>query len=157
MELRSFDFRRLPFPPWVSFSVAIGVGGGIFVFFISLISPASFLYSLIRGIIAFLIFFGESVFFLCLLSKYDLDSLLFGRKIKVDLRSLASLKDFAWVYRLKKEEKVEQEKPPEEKSSLEKLLSEPSEFEEKVEELTEVVKKKPESAAKVIRIMMEEG
>ncbi len=157
MELKSFDFRKLPSPPWLTFSLVIGAGGGIFVFLISLISPASFFYSLIRGIIAFLIFFGEGILFLYLFSKYDLDSLLFGRKIKVDLRSLASLKDFAWVYRLKKEESFEEREASEEESSVERLLSEPSELEEKVEELTEVVKKKPESAAKVIRMMMEEG
>ena len=157
MELRSFDVRKLPLPPWLTFSLIVGLGAGSFVFLVSLASPASFFYSLSRGLIAFLIFFGESVFLIYLFSKYDVDSLLFGRKIKVDLRSLASLKDFAWVYRLKKEDKLEGEEPSgEEEPPLEKLLSKPSEFEEKVEELTEVVRKKPESAAKVIRLMMEE-
>lgn len=154
MELRSF--RDLPLPSWLKLPLIIGIGGGIIVFLVSLLSPVSFLVALWRGFLAILIIFVEFFIVIYLFSRYKIDSILFGRELKVDFRSFSSISDFAWIYRVKKE----QEEPlsSEEKGvSFEKLLEKTSEFGKSVEELAELAKKKPDAVAKVLRLMIEEG
>lgn len=154
MGLKSF--KELPLPLWLKLPLFGGIGGGVIVFFISLLSPVSFLGALWRGFLAILIIFAELLVLLYIFSKYGLDSFIFGKEFKVDFRSFSSISDFAWIYRTKKER--ETSSFVEEKGvSFEKLLKEPSEFGKTVEELAELAKEKPDAIAKVVKLMIEEG
>lgn len=151
MELRSFK----DLPLWLKLSLMLGLAAGVLVFLVSMLSAVSFFNSLLRGLISFLLVSCEGIFIIVFLSKHNVDSALFGRKIRVNVRSIASLSEFSWVYRTKKESVTEEE--PEIPSSLEKLLSEPTDFGRSVEELAEVAKKRPDTIAKAIKVMLEEG
>ncbi len=154
MGLRSF--KDLPLPMFIKLPLFMGLGVGTVVFILSLLSPVTFVHSLYRGLIAILLVFSEALLILYLLSKHNLDSLFFGRKVSLDLSSLASLKEFAWVYKTRKEA-ADLSSQAEERPSLEKLLSQSTELGKDVEELTGVAKKNPEAIAKAIRVMMEES
>ncbi|KUK13931.1 MAG: hypothetical protein H5T91_00980 [Synergistetes bacterium] len=153
MALRSFE--KIPLPFAFKLSLFIGFLGGFFVFIVSLLSPVSLMGAVMRGFFASLIVSLEAAFLLYLFSRYGLDYFLFGKKVRMDLRSLASIKDFAWVYKTTREseEHAEEKELP----SLEKLLQKPSEFEEAVGELSELAKKDPEMFAKALKLMLEEG
>jgi len=153
MELRSF--KKIPLPLWAKASLFIGMGGGFLVFLVSLLSPVSVVGALIRAFIATLIVFFEMVLLLSLFSRYGLDSLIFGKRVKIDLRSFVDLKDFAWVYKTKREKErpLAETKTP----SLEELISSPSDLDKAVEELSELAKSKPDAFAKALKIMLEEG
>ncbi|MCS7234221.1 MAG: hypothetical protein NZ900_09015 [Synergistetes bacterium] len=154
MELKSF--REITLPLWFKLPLFVGLGGGIIVFLLSLFSPVFFLMALLRGFFAFLIIFFEVLLLLHIFSKYRLNFLLFGKDVKVDLRSFANISDFMWIYRTRKEGEVSLPSV-DERSSLERLVSEPTEFGKTIEELAELAKKKPDAIAKVVKIMLEEG